>query len=70
MYHSTIRSNCNHSQIHQYHLVFQHASKNSIAKDGWGSRANFQASCRLKMTPEEYDSGGDAGRGHEEVGMN
>ncbi|KAK9235403.1 hypothetical protein V1525DRAFT_410064 [Lipomyces kononenkoae] len=32
-------------------------SKSSIIRDGWGSRANFQASYGLKMTPDDLEEG-------------
>jgi hypothetical protein len=30
---------------------------NKIVKSGWGSRANFQASYGLKMTPDDIEEG-------------
>jgi len=32
-------------------------SKGRIIREGWGSRANFQASYGLKMTPEDLKEG-------------
>jgi len=43
-----------------YSTKFSHShtlNSNKIVKAGWGNRTNFQASCGLKMTPDDLEEG-------------